>query len=208
MLQRKWIIGAAVLAAVVLVAGALLTRGSDAGSGSGATGRTTDEASVDLTPAAGEGSSAATGAGTTGGEGTIGSVPATAVPGSDTRYGGTAADRTELATVTAAPPGTLAVITGDEAQDGDRFRVVFRPYGWGPARPGGRSLVIRVDSASRSPQNASDLELEPGQNALVVVPEAVSHSIGDGGSYTGMIVLRAGSGALSLHLEQAAGAAP
>lgn len=202
--ERKWILGAAIAVAVVLVVGALLTRGSDSGSGAGALA----SASRDETGSAGVVSLEGSGSVASTGSAAVGSAIATAPPGFEPRFGGTAPDRAELVTVTTAPAGTLAIIAGDEAAEGDRFRVSFRPYGWGPARQSGRALVIRVDSASRAPQNSAQFELQAGQNALVIVPLSVAHRIGDGGQYTGTIVLRSSAGALALHLEQAAGAVP
>lgn len=201
---RKWLIGAAVAALAVLVIGAIATRGGDDASRPESPEATSREG----TAPAGAGSSAGTGSADATGKAGSGSVVATVPPAIGSRDGGTAADRAELVTVTAVPPATLAVISGDAAADGDRFQVSFRPYGWGPMRSGGRALVIRLDTTSRSPQNSSNLEFEPGQNVLVTVPGPVSHRLEGGGRYTGMIVLRNSSGALALHLEQAVGAVP
>jgi len=202
MVARRWLIGGGIaVAAALLVAGALATR--DAGT----TGP--DSADRGETEAAISTSSTET-------QGGQGSTPQTAsVPGSTASpttaspsnapgaQGATLADGAKLTTVTVVPESTLAVITGDTASDGDRFAVVFRPYGWGPTRQGGRGLVIRVDSSRRSSANESNLEFDAGQNMLVTVPDVVARGLDGGGSYRGVIVLYANAGALAPYLEEA-----
>ncbi len=201
--RRTWLTLAAVASvAGLLVAGAVLTRGAEDRGGE----LLSDQGSAITTRT---GSASATGApepdGSSTATGYIGdAVPSTGAtrtaPGSDDA---TADDGARLTTVTVVPTRTLAAINSDAGEDGDRFTVTFRPYGWGPMRAGGRGLVLRIDSARRAPGNVSDLAFEAGRNMLVTVPAVVAARIDQGGQYSGLLVLHRSSGALALYLEEA-----
>lgn len=203
MSRRTWLTLAAIASvAGLLVVGAVLTRGADDQGGNPLSYQgsavTTQTGSTPSTASSGsDESSTATGSA---GDGSPGTGTTQTPPGSDDA---TADDGARLTTVTVAPTRTLAVIAGGSAEEGDRFMVTFRPYGWGSPRPAGRALVIRIDSSRRVPGNASDLTFDSGQNMLVIVPDVVARRIGEGGPYSGLLVLHQSAGALALYLEEA-----
>ncbi len=201
--RRTWLTLAAIASvAGLLVVGAVLTRGTVEQDGKplsyeGSAVTTQTESASATSSSESDGSSAAT-------TGIGGDVPGTGrtqePPGPvDT----TAEYRAKLTTVTVVPTRTLAVIAGGSAEEGDRFTVTFKPYGWSSPRPAGRALVIRIDSARPAPGNGSDLRFEAGQNMLVTVPDVVARRIDKGGPYSGLLVLHQSLGALALYLEEA-----
>lgn len=199
--QKIWAVVGVAVVALALVAGALLTRGSEERAG-------TTGASQESTATA-EGSSADTSAGVAGSPSGPAEEPAprTVDPNSIVRApsaGGTPAEAgSELATVTTPPAQTLAMVSTTSGAAGDTFRVSFRPYGPGPVRADGPTLVVRIDSSLRSNTNESRLVIPNGTNAMVLVAPSQADAVSVGGTYTGTIELVPSSGALALRLTDA-----
>lgn len=190
--------------AIALVAGALATRGPAATSPDGGTQSTDASAtgaasSADTTPTPG-GSPGAIGSEAPVQDRTLDPEAITKTP---TAGGEPAAAGSELETVTIPPAQTLAFIAETRGSSGDTFRVSFRPYGLGPVRPEGPTLVVRMDSASRSSSNESSLLIANGTNAIVLASPSQLDAVSRGGTYAGTIELVPSGGALALRLTDA-----
>lgn len=190
--RKLWIAAAVAAAIVVLVAGSLLTRGRrDAGTGttsqvasgeaSQAVPGSTEAPGVTSSTAPASGPQGATGTPQTTTQGTSGgSVPGAA--GAQPAENGS-----KLTTVTAPPRSTLAMIDSSAGAAGDTFAIGFRPYGKGPVRGSGSTLVVRIMSARASNTNTSDFAIRPGTNALVDIAQPIAGLVKIGGSYTGTL---------------------
>lgn len=201
MIDRKWLAaGATVVVAGALVAGAVLTRDrAPESSGTGTSAESTSTAEETASPPYESPAGTSSVRPSVPGDTTTAAGPYPK-PGS---VGTTAADGAKLKDITTPPDSTLAMIAGDTVAEGDRFSIVFRPYGWGPNRQGGRGLVIRIDGARPGPGNKSAFSIDSGQNALVTVPDLVARAISSGGEYSGVLVFRETQGALAAYLEEA-----
>lgn len=99
----------------------------------------------------------------------------------------TAADGSELTTITVPPDSTLAMINADRMPADARYVVTFRPYGFGP-QTAGATLVVRITAAEVEGESASDIDfvdrnvlarLAPGEEPVTV-----------GGTYTAVLTFR------------------
>jgi hypothetical protein len=186
--------------AIALVAGALLTRDSWS-PGQGDDTRSVEETATTSGPAiAGDPDPSSDGpppasSGLPGDGGEADSRPPASSPVAQVPAAGS-----ELETVTMPPARTLAMVASGSGAAGDTFRVAFRPYGPGPVRSDGPTLVIFIDSARRSNTNASDLVLASRTNALVTVSASVQNVVTRGGVYTGTLELVPSAEAFALRL--------
>ncbi len=202
--RKKLLIGLGIaVLALVLVAGALATRGpadsdSAADTASGQAGDADGGSSAETTP----GSTAAV-------PPASGEAPENRVVDQDsivtapTAAGEPASAGSELETVSVPPAETLALVSTAVGATGDTFRIAFRPYGLGPVRSDGRTLVVRIDSASRSNTNTSRLVLGNGTNAIVTASPDQLDAVERGGNYTGTLELVPSAGAFALRLTDA-----
>ena len=100
-----------------------------------------------------------------------------------------AADGAKLATVTAPPAKTLAMITREGATANSAYDVIVRVYGWGPTSGTIACAVVLVTQSTPVGDVAKPFDLK-GRNVLVKLDPGDAAALTRGGSYRGVITLR------------------
>lgn len=99
-----------------------------------------------------------------------------------------------LATVTQPPEATLAMIEPTKLEADARYSVVFSPYGYGPARSGQPSLVVKIIQST--PTNDSAKALDFTDRNLLTSAMSGQDPITLGGTYAGVLTFRPEGGLL------------
>ena len=100
---------------------------------------------------------------------------------------------------------TLSAVDLGLAPNGAQFKIVMRPYGFGPSTVYGSGLVILVDSSKpvgKAPAKVASRFAK--SNLLVVVDTTHGGTVTKGGTYTATITLRSDGTKLLPILSQAA----
>lgn len=116
------------------------------------------------------------------------------------------ADGTQLTTITTPPDATVAMLNVPDDFEEATFRVAFRPYGPAMAGPTGPGMVIHVTDMKPLDGQTDDVRDLTGRNAVCGAPPSILDSIELGGTYIGILEVRAMGdvGALTLREVKAA----
>lgn len=96
-----------------------------------------------------------------------------------------------LATLSAPPEHSVAMVVVPKGFKSGDYAVVFRPYGWGATGQAGGRLVVRIDSAKPLDAAAKSIDRDwKDRNAMVFVGPDVARVVAKGGTYKGTLRIR------------------
>jgi hypothetical protein len=95
-----------------------------------------------------------------------------------------------LPTLEALPASTLSLLAMPVGIESAAYEIAFSPYGWGPAGPEGRNLIIEVHGAQPVSEGAEELTDMEGANMAVWVEPGHIEILATGGTFAGTVEVR------------------